>query len=247
MPRSQVPLTALLLFFTALGVLGGAAAATALTSAYGSYASGDINCSGGVDSVDALQILRHVAGLQVNLPTDCPGIGSTPESTPTPAPTAPATVTPAPSPTPSPPPSGPIAHCWMAVMGFAFVNPGVLGGSADCSPEPQDSPAYTCTIYTNIGAVTCDSPTDWPYYGCDYYELINDALCFTSSSYYPDYDCGVYDSIKKVNCYVESLVSPVDGPDYRCTLAPTSVTCTTDNAFYADFVCDRSGSHFTCH
>jgi len=37
---------------------------------------GDVNCSGVVDAVDALQILRHVASLPVNLPDGCPDIGS---------------------------------------------------------------------------------------------------------------------------------------------------------------------------
>jgi hypothetical protein len=37
---------------------------------------GDVNCSGQVDAVDSLQILRHVAKLPVSLPTNCPEIGS---------------------------------------------------------------------------------------------------------------------------------------------------------------------------
>lgn len=36
---------------------------------------GDIDCGGDVDSVDALQILRHVAALQVNQEPGCPGLG----------------------------------------------------------------------------------------------------------------------------------------------------------------------------
>ena len=38
----------------ALGLAGGPAC----------IASGDANCSGGIDATDALRILRHVAGLQ---------------------------------------------------------------------------------------------------------------------------------------------------------------------------------------
>ena len=38
--------------------------------------NGDVNCSGAVTAVDALQILRHVAGLPVNLPAGCQPIGS---------------------------------------------------------------------------------------------------------------------------------------------------------------------------
>lgn len=38
--------------------------------------NGDVNCSGTVTAVDALQILRHVASLPVNLPSGCPEIGS---------------------------------------------------------------------------------------------------------------------------------------------------------------------------
>ena len=38
--------------------------------------AGDVNCDGVIDSVDALMILRHVAGLPVNLPDDCPVMGS---------------------------------------------------------------------------------------------------------------------------------------------------------------------------
>ena len=37
---------------------------------------GDVNCSGAVNAVDALQILRYVAGLPVNLPVGCEEIGS---------------------------------------------------------------------------------------------------------------------------------------------------------------------------
>ncbi|HSP56587.1 MAG TPA: LamG domain-containing protein [Dehalococcoidia bacterium] len=40
------------------------------------FPNGDVNCSGAVTAVDALQILRHVAGLPVTLPTGCPEIGS---------------------------------------------------------------------------------------------------------------------------------------------------------------------------
>jgi len=39
-------------------------------------ASGDVNCSGAVDPVDSLSLLRFDAGLPVNLPTGCPPIGS---------------------------------------------------------------------------------------------------------------------------------------------------------------------------
>ena len=40
------------------------------------HGNGDVNCSGAVNAVDALQILRYVAGLPVNLPVGCPQIGS---------------------------------------------------------------------------------------------------------------------------------------------------------------------------
>ncbi len=39
-------------------------------------ASGDVNCSVGVDAVDALQVLRHAAGLSVGQQLGCPGIGT---------------------------------------------------------------------------------------------------------------------------------------------------------------------------
>lgn len=39
-------------------------------------ATGDVNCSGGVDPVDALGLLRFDAGLSVSMPTGCPAIGS---------------------------------------------------------------------------------------------------------------------------------------------------------------------------
>lgn len=39
-------------------------------------ADGDVNCDGKVDAIDALTILRHIAGLTVNLPPGCPPIGS---------------------------------------------------------------------------------------------------------------------------------------------------------------------------
>jgi hypothetical protein len=35
---------------------------------------GDVNCSGGVNSVDALLILRTTAGLVASIPQDCPAI-----------------------------------------------------------------------------------------------------------------------------------------------------------------------------
>jgi hypothetical protein len=37
---------------------------------------GDVDCSGGVGSVDALKVLRHVASLPVNNPETCPDIGA---------------------------------------------------------------------------------------------------------------------------------------------------------------------------
>lgn len=39
------------------------------------FAEGDVNCDGQVDAIDALLLLRHVAGLPVNLPAGCPPIG----------------------------------------------------------------------------------------------------------------------------------------------------------------------------
>jgi pimeloyl-ACP methyl ester carboxylesterase len=38
--------------------------------------SGDVDCSGAVNSIDGLKLLRHVAGLSVDQPGDCPGIGT---------------------------------------------------------------------------------------------------------------------------------------------------------------------------
>ncbi len=40
-------------------------------------ASGDVDCSGAADSVDALQVLRYVASLPVEYPPGCPLIGTT--------------------------------------------------------------------------------------------------------------------------------------------------------------------------
>ncbi len=42
----------------------------------GDIPEGDVNCDGDVDTVDALMILRHVAGLPVHLPPGCPEVGS---------------------------------------------------------------------------------------------------------------------------------------------------------------------------
>ncbi len=203
---------------------------------------GDMDCNGTVDAVDALRILRYTAGLNPNLPGTCPPIGGAatpaPGQTPTPTPTS----TPAPTATPS----GTIAHCWIAVMGYAFLYPGILGGSATCQTEIETNPPYDCTIYVNIASVGCSSSlSPWPTYFCDYYSLINDAYCETSASYFPDYDCSVYPSLSKVNCYVDVL-SPVDGPDYQCSVVFNSVNCQTDSGVYADFTCTRSGSTFTC-
>ena len=239
MPRSQLPLAALLFFFTALGVLGGAAATTALTSVYGSNAAGDVNCSGGVDSVDALQILRHVAGMQVNLPPGCPLIGDGNEPTPTMPPATP-------TPQPTAPPGGPVAHCWMAVMGYAFVNPGILGDAAECNSPYSGSPSYECDVLLSINSVNCfASDANWPTYFCDYYSLINKANCFTHNSSFPWYDCGVEVSPATVNCQHKTYW--VDGPDFECSLSANRVDCTSDSQFYPNFVCDRSGSSFTCH
>lgn len=47
----------------------------ALQPSLGPPVSGDVDCSGAVDSVDALKILRYVAGLPVAQNPGCPGIG----------------------------------------------------------------------------------------------------------------------------------------------------------------------------
>jgi len=49
------------------------------TPAPQALAWGDINCTGGVNSVDALAGLRYVAGLQVSQADFCPGVGKTVE------------------------------------------------------------------------------------------------------------------------------------------------------------------------
>ncbi len=41
------------------------------------FSNGDIDCDGDVDSVDALKVLRHVAGMSVSQIDPCPDIGST--------------------------------------------------------------------------------------------------------------------------------------------------------------------------
>ncbi len=38
---------------------------------------GDIDCDGDVDTVDALHIMRFLAGLEILLPSGCPPIGLT--------------------------------------------------------------------------------------------------------------------------------------------------------------------------
>jgi len=40
----------------------------------GGHMQGDVNCNGAVSSVDALLILRAVAGLPVSIPPGCPAI-----------------------------------------------------------------------------------------------------------------------------------------------------------------------------
>jgi hypothetical protein len=37
---------------------------------------GDADCNGAVNAVDALQVLRHVAGLPANRPPGCPALGA---------------------------------------------------------------------------------------------------------------------------------------------------------------------------
>ena len=36
---------------------------------------GDVNCRNGPDPVDAILMLRYDAGLGINIPEDCPGLG----------------------------------------------------------------------------------------------------------------------------------------------------------------------------
>ncbi len=55
--------------------LGGSPASAGQAYAQAAAVFGDMDCSGAVDSVDALLILRHVAALPVALPPDCPAIG----------------------------------------------------------------------------------------------------------------------------------------------------------------------------
>src|SRR3990170_3865592 len=82
-PRLLIGLLALaaLALLLAGGASGGeqapaiAADAPAVVAQQQAVVSGDVNCGGAVDAVDALLILRHVAGLPVSLPPGCPPIG----------------------------------------------------------------------------------------------------------------------------------------------------------------------------
>ena len=47
---------------------------TVMPVGFGVRTWGDVDCDGDLDAVDALQILRHVAGLEPNQQPDCPGI-----------------------------------------------------------------------------------------------------------------------------------------------------------------------------
>lgn len=79
---------ALTLSMVTIVVVVGALAAVSITSATGSVVSGDVNCSGSVDPIDSLLILKQDAGLHVDLPPGCSAIGS--EIGPPPGPTPPA-------------------------------------------------------------------------------------------------------------------------------------------------------------
>ena len=67
----------------AIGSAGGAALSSSAVNP-----KGDMNCNGFVNPVDSLLLLRHDAGLNVNLPPDCDVIGST-AATATPEPPLP--------------------------------------------------------------------------------------------------------------------------------------------------------------
>ena len=74
----------------AIKVIGALRVAAGLTVSAQCVPNADVNCSGNINSVDALFILRFVAGLPVTLPPGCPPIGSGPPSpTASPAPTPP--------------------------------------------------------------------------------------------------------------------------------------------------------------
>jgi len=78
--------TASLLLFGASGFVFGILTGVGITSGSPTITVGDINCSGGVDSVDALVLLKDTAHLPNDLPPGCPAIGTVIGSAPTPTP-----------------------------------------------------------------------------------------------------------------------------------------------------------------
>ena len=62
---------------SSIGVIAILVAAVMVAGASSSGLKGDLNCNGSVNPVDSLLLLRHDAGLSVNLPPGCDAIGST--------------------------------------------------------------------------------------------------------------------------------------------------------------------------
>jgi hypothetical protein len=129
----------------ALGVVAGVAVGVVAPALGGEFARGDINCSGQVDPVDSLYILRYDAGLATNLPVGCPPIGPTP--------TVPVTPTPSPTPEPNelPPPQdlGDVSAGGKAQVTISNDAPHALTITFD-GPEQREvhmNACATCTEY----------------------------------------------------------------------------------------------------
>lgn len=232
------------------GTEGGARQAAAVTS----LTWGDVDCSGSVNAVDALRLLRYTAGMWLSYIDGCPSIGGpaviptptpfgqTPIPSPTPAPTPPPTPVPTPAPTPAPTSSGlaPMTghQCWTGMIAYDLYNALTMNGTFTCDGSPIEPPAtvdWTCSF--SGGNATCYpdvSPGDT--YTCSL--SVGSASCTGHGAYNGrTMSCTGSGNVK---CYP----SWTSIQYYTCNNTLHPIYCLTYPSGFGHFFCDKAGNSF---
>ncbi len=128
-----MPLTSKLLLALLIPVVGVVIVATVrgvASSPPQAESWGDVDCSDSIDAVDALKILRFIASLPYEAPSNCPEIGE-PLAPPTPL----TTTTPSPHPTGPTPPNQTLGPT-------TTIGPCQPGQTLAPSPSPTPTPCF---------------------------------------------------------------------------------------------------------